>query len=72
MRYLGHPGGSAYGFDRYAKDTEFFVEKKSPIKGLYLAGAWPGMGGFQPSLESGVSAARAIMKSIEPQGGERS
>jgi len=72
MRYLGHPGGSAYGFDRYAKDTEFFIDKKSPIKGLYLVGAWPGMGGFQPSLQSGVTVAKAILKSMEKPGGKSS
>ncbi len=72
MRYLGHPGGSAYGFDRYAKDTEFFIESRSPIKGLYIAGAWPGMGGFQPSIQSGVTIAKSIQKSMETQGGERS
>jgi len=70
MRYLGHPGGSAYGFDRSAKDSEIFRTKKSPIKGLYLAGAWPGMGGFQPSLTSGAQVAKTIVKSMETKGGK--
>ena len=72
MRYLGHPGGAIYGFDPYVKDSRLFVSPRCPIKGLYFAGAWANMGGFQPTLESGVSAARAILKSIETQRGEPS
>ena len=49
MRYLGHPGGAVYGFDQYAKDGEFFLERCAPIKGLHHVGAWSGMGGFQPT-----------------------
>lgn len=65
MRYLGHPGGAIYGFDQWAKDTELFLDKKSPIKGLYHAGAWIGSGGFQPTLMSGASAARAVIRSLK-------
>ena len=65
MRYLGHPGGAAYGFDQYAKDTDLFMERKSSIKGLFHVGAWSGAGGFQPTLTSGHSAARAILKSMK-------
>ncbi|NQU64517.1 MAG: NAD(P)/FAD-dependent oxidoreductase [SAR324 cluster bacterium] len=64
MRYLGHPGGAIYGFDQYAKDTDMFLKKKSPIKGLYHAGAWVGLGGFQPTLMSGQSAARSIVRAL--------
>ena len=64
MRYLGHPGGAIYGFDQYAKDSNLFSSPRSPIKGLYFAGAWAGSGGFQPTLESGRSAAKAIIRSM--------
>jgi prolycopene isomerase len=64
MRYLGHPGGAIYGFDQYAKDSNLFSSPRSPIKGLYFAGAWAGSGGFQPTLESGRSAARAILRNM--------
>lgn len=62
LRYLGHPGGSFYGFDQYAKDSNLFVSPLSGIEGLYFAGAWAGMGGFQPTLESGVAAAKAVYR----------
>lgn len=64
MRYLGHPGGAFYGFDQWAKDTDLFLDKSSPIKGLYHAGAWVGSGGFQPTLLSGASSGRAVIRSL--------
>ncbi|MCP3952859.1 MAG: NAD(P)/FAD-dependent oxidoreductase [Desulfobacterales bacterium] len=64
IRYLGHPGGAAYGFDKYTKDNEYFLDRKSPIRGLFHVGAWSGMGGFQPTLMSGFSASRAVVRSL--------
>ena len=64
MRYLGHPGGGAYGFDQYAKDSTLFVPPKPPIEGLFCAGAWYGSAGYQPTLTSGASAARAVLKQL--------
>ena len=69
MRYTNSPGGAIYGFDQFAKNSNFFVPPTSPIKGLALAGAWAGPGGFQPSLMSGGSAARAIKRYLEQLGG---
>ncbi len=60
MRYLGTPGGAIYGFDQFRKDTNYFISPTSSIDGLYLAGAWAGTGGFQPTLQSGMAAANAI------------
>ena len=62
MRFLGHLGGTAYGFDQYAKDSRLFISPRSPIKGLSFAGAGVAGGGFQPTLVSGDSAARAILE----------
>ncbi|MCP4688794.1 MAG: NAD(P)/FAD-dependent oxidoreductase, partial [Desulfobacterales bacterium] len=62
MRYLGHPGGAIYGFDSYAKDSRLFASPRCPIKGLYFSGAWASGGGFQPTLDSGAAAARAIVR----------
>ena len=65
MRFLGQPGGAIYGFDQFAKEGSLFTSHKSPVKGLYLAGAWAGSGGFQPTLTSGGQAARAIIKDFK-------
>lgn len=64
MRFLGTPGGAIYGFDQYAKDTNLFVSPRPPVQGLFLAGAWAGAGGFQPTLMSGGTAARAVIKDM--------
>jgi len=66
MRYLGHPGGAPYGFDKYAKDFDRFKETAfSPIGGLYHCGAWHGRGGFQPTLIAGQSAGKEVIQSLK-------
>jgi len=65
MRYLGHPGGAIYGPDQFVKDSALFVSYQSQIKGLYFAGSWASSGGFQPTLTSGRSSARAILKDMK-------
>jgi phytoene dehydrogenase-like protein len=65
MRYLGHPRGSIYGFDHFIKDSDLFVPSVPHIKGLFGVGGWFGLCGFQPTLESGVRAARAILKKMK-------
>ncbi len=65
LRYLGHPDGAIYGFDQFAKDSAYFRTNHSHIKGLYHTGAWVAGGGFQPTLTSGLSTARSILKSTK-------
>jgi prolycopene isomerase len=62
MRYLGHPKGAIYGFDRYIKDT-LFTQPSAPssIKGLYLVGGWVGDNGFQATLLSGATIANSLI-----------
>lgn len=64
MRYLGHPRGSIYGFDHFIKDSDLLMPNKPCIQGLYGAGGWFGLCGFQPTLDSGVHAARAVLEEI--------
>ena len=66
MRYLGHPLGAIYGYEQQTRNSLFFQPGRyTPIKGLYFAGCWTGDGGFEPTLRSGLSAARSILKQIE-------
>jgi len=65
LRYLGHPAGAIYGFEQYAKDSNLFISPNSGVDGLYFAGAWAGMGGFQPTLESGRAVAKAVYKQMK-------
>ncbi|MFJ9691428.1 phytoene desaturase family protein [Kitasatospora sp. NPDC101183] len=64
MRYLGHPGGAIYGFDQDATESWLFRDDDSttPVPGLHLAGAWAGVGGFQPTLEAGARVARNLLR----------
>ena len=66
MRYLGHPYGAIYGFEQYTKDSMFFQPgRNSPIPGLSFASGWTGDCGFQPTLEAGAAAARAIIRELD-------
>jgi phytoene dehydrogenase-like protein len=69
MRYLGHPGGAIYGYEQLPKDSLFFQPgRHSAIDGLLFAGGWAGDCGFEPTLRSGISAAKSIIRRI---GGDR-
>jgi prolycopene isomerase len=61
LRYLGHPKGAIYGFDHHIKNSELFVPPQSSVQGLYSAGGWIGYNGYQPTLDSGVMAAKALI-----------
>lgn len=65
MRYLGHPGGAIYGFDQHARNSRLFMPLDSPFAGLYFTGASSAGGGYEPTLLSGGSTARAILKAIQ-------
>jgi phytoene dehydrogenase-like protein len=61
--YLGHPGGAIYGFDQDATDGWLFRDdERAHVPGLHLAGAWAGMCGFQPTLESGARVGRRLLR----------
>ncbi len=68
MRFLGHPGGAIYGFDKDIKDAGFFFDKQRYFKNLYFAGTWTEYDGFQPTLSSGYSTAKEIIKDSEKGG----
>jgi phytoene dehydrogenase-like protein len=65
MRYLGTPVGAIYGFDHLIKNSTLFLPNRVHVKGLYAAGGWVGYNGFQPTLESGAAAARAVLNDLE-------
>ena len=66
MRYLGHPAGAVYGFESRTKDSFFFQPgNRSPVKGLTFAGGWVGDQGFEPTLRSGVAAAKSVLRQMQ-------
>ena len=65
MRYLGTPGGSIYGYEQLTRNSLFFQPGRfSPIEGLTFVGGWAGDCGFEPTLNSGLAAARSIIKKL--------
>lgn len=67
MRYLNTPDGAIYGFKQSPSDSELCRSRIESIKGLYMAGSWSGMGGFQPTYMAGESTARAVLKKLNTQ-----
>ncbi|MBI9087343.1 MAG: NAD(P)/FAD-dependent oxidoreductase [Desulfobacterales bacterium] len=70
LRYLGHPRGAIYGFEKYLKDSTLFIPNRSPIENLFLTGGSVGLCGFQPTLDSGVSTARIVKRKLAAKGGK--
>ncbi len=65
MRYLGHPMGAIYGYEMLTKDALFFQPSRySAIDGLFFAGCWAGDNGFEPTLRSGIAAAKSILRRV--------
>jgi prolycopene isomerase len=63
-RYTGNTDGAIYGFEQ-SMDNAYMnrISNRTPVKGLYLAGAWgePG-GGFGGVFRSGQSAFQSLME----------
>ncbi len=65
MRYLGHPLGAIYGYEMLTKDALFFQPSRySPFEGLFFAGGWAGTADLSPTLRSGISAAKSILRRL--------
>jgi prolycopene isomerase len=65
MRYLGHPLGAIYGYEMLTKDSLFFQPGRySAFEGLFFAGGWAGDSGFEPTLRSGIAAAKSIIRRL--------
>ncbi len=62
-RYTGNTDGAIYGFEQ-SMDNAYMnrIENQTPIKALYLAGAWgnPG-GGYAGAMRSGEKTFQALM-----------
>jgi all-trans-retinol 13,14-reductase len=59
--YLNTPRGAIYGFAPQPPRRHFF-KPRTPVKGLWLASAYGGFGGYTGAILSGASAARGARK----------
>ncbi|MGR3711943.1 MAG: phytoene desaturase family protein [Shimia sp.] len=68
MRYLNTPGGAIYGFTQGVTEHDSVRDRIRPVDGLHLAGAWSGMGGFQPTYQAGASVGGSILRKQNKKG----
>jgi ferredoxin-NADP reductase len=70
MRFSGNPGGSIIGFDENFMGTGMdHLPNRSPLEGLYFAGAWANIGGgYEPCIFSGYLTSRQILGDMERGG----
>jgi hypothetical protein len=47
------------------RESPLFTKPTALMQGVYFVGAWNGSGGFQPTLESGSSAARLSIREMK-------
>lgn len=62
IRYTRNPEGSIYG---YGSSMPSGIKNRTPVKGLYLAGAWDSGGGYHRAMRSGRNAFRFLMEDWE-------
>ena len=65
-RFTGNTAGAIYGFDQTRENTFMNrLDVRTPVKGLYLAGAWsnPG-GGHEGALLGGKAAFRSLVEDL--------
>jgi phytoene dehydrogenase-like protein len=67
-RYLGTPGGAVYGFDPVPPTTPIWAgmphSPRTPVKGLFLASAFGGCGGYSGAMATGAQAADLAMAAL--------
>jgi prolycopene isomerase len=66
IRYTGNPRGAIYGYDQALNNTFYNrLSVETPLRNLFMAGAWstPG-GGFPATIRSGSMAYERIVKEL--------
>ena len=58
VRFTGNPGGAIYGYEFSGPK----LDVRTPIPGLYLAGAWAMSGGYTPAMITGRAASVALLR----------
>jgi all-trans-retinol 13,14-reductase len=58
--YLGTPSGAIYGFSPERRPR--IVDPRTPVKGLWLASAFVGLGGYSGAIIGGGVAAKAALR----------
>jgi phytoene dehydrogenase-like protein len=67
VRYTSNYHGSIYGFDREGT-SRVNLDVRTPIRGLYLAGAWTHGGGYTPTMMAGRQATTTLLRDWKKMG----
>ena len=59
--YTGNTRGAIYGYDR----NQPHLDSRTPVKGLYLSGAWSHGGGYTPVMMGGRTTARCLLRDFQ-------
>ncbi|MEG2116205.1 MAG: NAD(P)/FAD-dependent oxidoreductase [Clostridia bacterium] len=65
MRYLGHPGGSIYGYEQNLKSSVFFFPQQVFIENLDFASGWVNTCGFGPNYMYGDKIAHKLLNEVK-------
>jgi len=63
FRYTGNPRGAIEGYENSPENSGLgWLPQETPIRNLFLAGAWTNTGGQNPAIASGAAAARLALR----------
>jgi phytoene dehydrogenase-like protein len=63
FRYTGNPRGAIEGYENSPENSGLgWLPQETPIRNLFLAGAWTNTGGQNPAIASGAAAARLALQ----------
>ena len=63
FRYTGNPRGAIEGYENSPENSGLgWLPQQTPIRNLFLAGAWTNTGGQNPAIGSGMAAAQLAMQ----------
>ena len=66
MRYLGHPSGAIYGYDRDLRSSVFFFPATdNVIPNLVFASGWVNTCGFGPNYMFADKLASSLLKEMD-------
>ncbi len=67
FRYTGNSRGAIEGYENTPENSGVgWLPNETPLRNLFLAGAWTGTGGMNGSMASGVAAARSALRHAMP------
>lgn len=66
--YTRNPRGAIEGYENAPQNTGFgWLPQETPVRNIFLAGAWTNSGGMSPAIGSGFAAASRAMSLLDSQ-----